>query len=133
MMNFVSEVTLDFFERRPFFSAYLAACEVARQICIRSVTGKPGEQGQASLSPASPGFCSQWDSRPRNFHWTSLPHMAAGLWPEGDRCKPVSPRPELRNSFLAVTSEECSHSLWPTSRYLSNLAPPQHTGRLPGC
>lgn len=115
---------ISFFRKRPFFSAYLAVCEVARTDL------HPQRHGQAwrtrtSLSlPASPGFLANGTAGPEA-PLTSSPHMAAGLWPEGDRCKPVSPRPELRNSFLAVTSEECSH-FWPTSRYLSNLAPSAH-------
>ena len=102
---------ISFFRKRPFFSSYLAACEVAGTDLHLQCHGQAWRTRTSLSLTYIPGFLSQWDSRPRSFHWTSLPHMAAGLWPEGDRCKPVSPRSELRNSCLGVTSEECSHSL----------------------
>ena len=100
-----------FFRKRPFFSSYLAACAVAGTDLHLQAHGQAWGTRTSLPLTYIPGFPSQRDSRPRSFHWTSLPHMAAGLWPEGDRYKPVSTIPELRDSFLDVTSEECAHSL----------------------
>ena len=64
MMNFVSEVTFRSLERGLSSLLTWLPVRLPEQICIRSVMGKPGEQGQASLSPASPGFLANGTAGP---------------------------------------------------------------------
>lgn len=118
-MNFVSEVTFCSSERDLSSLLTWLPVRLLEQICICSVMDKPGEQ--ASLLPTSPGFLVNRTAGPEaSTGPASLTWLLVSGQKETDVSQLVPDQSSETHSLVWL--QRNAHILWPTSRYLSNLA-----------